>query len=44
VPADRLDNGGPSHDFVRRIWVALHRLPQMLARNDMHSATVLHNM
>ena len=37
VPADRLDNGGPSLDFVRRIWVVFHRLPQVLTRNDMHS-------
>lgn len=44
VPANRLDNGGPDFDFVRRIWVAFHRLPQMLTRNDMHSPRVLHNM
>jgi hypothetical protein len=37
VPPDRLDNGGPSLDFVRRIWVVFHRLPQVLTRNDMHS-------
>jgi len=36
LPANRLDNCGPSHDFVRRIWIAFHRLPQMLTRNDMH--------
>ena len=40
VPADRLDNGGPSLDLVRRIRVAFHRLPQMLARNDMPSFSV----
>jgi len=44
APADRLDNGGPRHDFVRRIWVAFHRLPQMLTRNDIHSPSILHNM
>ncbi len=44
VPADRLDKCGPSLDFVRRIWIAFDRLPQMLARNDMHSRRVLHNM
>jgi hypothetical protein len=37
VPADRLDKGGPCHDFFRRIGVAFHRLPQMLTRNDIHS-------
>ncbi len=36
VPANRLDNGGPGFDFVRRIWVAFHRLLQVLTRNDMH--------
>ena len=36
VPANRLDNGGPSFDFVRCIWVAFHRLLQVLTRNDMH--------
>ena len=41
---DRFDNCGPSLDFVRRIWVAFHRLPQMLTRNDMHSPRILHNM
>jgi hypothetical protein len=44
MPPDRLDNGGPCHDFVRRIWVAFHCIPQMLTRNDMHSPSVLHNM
>ena len=33
VPANRLDNGGPSFDFVRCIRVGLHRLTQVLARN-----------
>ena len=44
VPTDRLDNGGPCLDFVRRIWVAFYRLPQMLTRNEMHSPRILHNM
>jgi len=44
VPADRLDNCGPRLDFVRRIWLVFHCLPQMLTRNDMHSPRVLHNM
>ena len=44
VPANRLDNCGPGFDFVRRIWVAFHCLPQMLPRNDMHPPRVLHNM
>ena len=43
VPANRLDNGGPSFNFVRCIWVAFHRLSQMLTRNDMHLQMVLHN-
>ena len=36
VPPDRLDNAHPCFDFVRRIPVAFHRLPQMLTRNNMH--------
>jgi hypothetical protein len=44
VPANRLDNGGPSFDFVRCIWVAFHRLPQVLTRNDVHLPRILHNM
>ena len=44
VPANRLDNGGPSCNFVRCIWVGFHRLPQVLPRNDMHSPSILHNM
>lgn len=43
-PANRLDDGGPGFDFVRCIWVGFHRLPQVLPRNDMHSAKVLHNL
>jgi hypothetical protein len=31
-PADRLDNGGPGCNFVRRIWVGFHRLLQVLTR------------
>ena len=44
VPANRLDDGGPGFDFVRCIWVGFHRLPQVLPRNDIHSARVLHNL
>ena len=44
VPANRLDNGGPGLDFVRCIWVGIHRLLQVLTRNDMHSLRVLHNL
>ena len=36
VPPDCLDDAHPRFDFVRRIWVALHCLAQMLPRNDMH--------
>ena len=42
VPANHLDNGGPSFDFVRCIWVVFYRLPQVLTRNDMHSVRILH--
>jgi hypothetical protein len=44
VPANRLDNGGPGFDFVRCIWVAFHRQPQVLTRNDVHLSRILHNM
>lgn len=44
LPANRLDNDGPSLDLARRIWVVFYRLSQMLTRNDMHSPRVLHNM
>ena len=37
VPANHLDNGGPSCNFVRCIRVGFHRLTQVLARNDMHT-------
>jgi inorganic pyrophosphatase len=36
VPPDCLNDSHPRLDFVSRIRVALHRLAQMLARNDMH--------
>src|SRR5215831_12950446 len=42
--ANHLDNGSPGLDFVRYIWVGVHRLPQVLTRNDMHSVTTLHNL
>jgi hypothetical protein len=44
VPADHLDNGSPGFDFVRRIWVDFHRLPQVLTRNDVHIIRLLHNL
>ena len=44
VPADHLDDGGPGFDFVRRIWVGFHRLPQVLTRNDVHVIRLLHNL
>lgn len=44
VPTNRLDDGGPSFDFVRCIWVGFHRLSQVLPRNDMHSVKILHNL
>jgi len=44
VPANRLDNGGPGCNFVRRIWVGCHRLLQVLTRNDVHRSRILHNM
>jgi hypothetical protein len=31
-------------DFVYRIWVAFHRLAQVLTRDDMHPPRILHNM
>lgn len=36
VPANRLDDGDPGFDFVRRIRVVSHCLTQMLTHNDMH--------
>jgi len=44
VPANRLDNGGPGCNFVRRIWVGFHRLLQVLTRDDVHRSIILHNM
>ncbi len=44
VPANGLDNGRPGRNFVRRIWVGFHRLPQVLTRNDVHLLRILHNM
>ena len=36
VLANYLDNGGPGGNFVRRIWIGLYRLLQVLTRNDVH--------
>ena len=44
VPSNPFDDNHPSHDLVRRIWVLLHGLVQMLARDYMHSGIILHNM
>jgi len=44
VPSNSFDDYRPCFDFVRRIWVLPHGLVQMLARNDMHSGMILHNM
>jgi len=43
VPTDRLDDASPGCNFVRCIWVGFHRLPQVLARNDVHPPSILHN-
>jgi hypothetical protein len=32
VPANRLDNGGPGCNFVRRIWAGFHRYLEVLTR------------
>ena len=44
VPPDHLNDDRPCLDFVRRIWMAFHRLTQVLSRNDMHYPIILHNM
>ena len=44
VPSNLFDYRHPCFDLVRRIWVLLHSLIQMLARDDMHYARLLHNM
>lgn len=44
APPDRLNDSHPRFDFVRRIRVALHRLAQVPARNDMHPTIILHIM
>jgi hypothetical protein len=44
TPTNRLYYAYPRFDFVRRIGIAFHRLAQMLARNDMHALSILHNM
>jgi hypothetical protein len=36
VPANGFHNGCPRFDLVRRIWVILDRLTQMLQRDDVH--------
>ena len=44
VPANPFDDYHPCFNLVRRIWVLLHGLVQMLARDDMHNSMILHNM
>jgi hypothetical protein len=44
VPPNLFDYRYPCFDLVRCIWVLPHGLVQMLARNDMHPARILHNM
>jgi len=44
VPSNLFDDSHPCFDLVRRIRVLLHSLAQMLARNDVHYSTILHNM
>jgi hypothetical protein len=38
VPANHLHDARPCSDFVRRIWVVVHCLAQMLTRNDVHQS------
>ncbi len=44
VPSNLFDDNHPCLDLVRGIWVLLHGLVQMLARDDMHKGMILHNM
>ena len=44
VPPNFFDDSHPCTDFLRRIWIFFRSLVQMLARNDMHSLIILHNM
>jgi hypothetical protein len=44
VPPNRLDDAYPRFDFVGRIWLAFHRLAQLLTRDDMHLSRILHDM
>ena len=43
VPSNPFDDNHPCFDLVRRIWILLHGLVQMLARDDMHNGMILHN-
>ena len=44
VPSNLFDDGRPCTDLVRRIWVFFRSMVQMLASNDMHPSTILHNV
>ena len=44
VPSNPFDDNHPCSDLVRRIWVLVHGLVQMLTRNDMHNEMILHRM
>ena len=44
VPPNLSDDNHPCSDLVRRIWVLLHGLVQMLTRDDMHNDIILHKM
>ena len=44
VPSNPFDDNHPCFNLVRRIWVVLHGLVQMLMRDDMHNEMILHNM
>ena len=44
VPTNCLDDADPRFDFVCGIWIVFDRLAQILTRNDMHMARILHKM
>lgn len=44
VPSNAFDDYNPGSYLVRSIWILLHRLAEMLARNNVvHCPTILHN-
>ena len=44
APSNLFGYRHPCFDLVRRIWELLHSFVQMLACDDMHYASILHNM